>query len=199
MAQKVAGYKYSDEHHWLDRLVQEVRKKSENQETIGVADQLESIFKEILNLEKERTELLGNPVTCPEEALTDSDSIAAINRLANGLPAFGALAGLAKGRQKKWLKEVRLLGKEPCDQQEWNWVSRHIKQRQAFHSIATRWNSLIREVNGPDFEPSDLGKIKLIISEARKGQEVLLFCTKGEPFINKLCLLFSQAPILRPQ
>ena len=186
LAQKVAGYKYSAEYHWLDHLVQEVRKKLENQESIGVANQLELIFKEVLNLEKERTELLGNPVAFPEEGFTDSDFIAAINRLSNGLPAFGAFAGFAKGRQKKWLKEVRLLGREPCDQQEWNWVSRHIKQRQAFHSIAIRWNSLILEVNGPVFEPSDLEKIKSIISEARKGQEALLFCTKGQSFIKQV-------------
>ena len=184
--QKVVGYENNDRQRWCFNLWQVAKKRIDGQEYSAIADQIRYLFNEIIELENTRNELIGNPVNLPEEASEDAHFVAAVDRLADGLSPFGPLGGLTKGRQKNWLKEVRLLGVEPSDQHRWSLVKRHIAYAKTLNLICSRWNAFMRELNGPIFETIDLEAGKLMAIEARNGREVFFCLEKGLPFITQV-------------
>ena len=185
LIQEVVDLKSSEAQRWLDGLFQLAKKKIESPESSGIKDQIETIIKEVFDLETKRNELIGHPVTLPDEASDDNDFVAAVNRLAKGLSAFNAIGRMTKGRQKKWLKEVRLLGAEPAGEEGWQWVSRHLDHIKEFEVLRNRWNAFMREIGGPIFEGTDFESGKMMANEALKGQKAFFCCEKGLPFARK--------------
>jgi transcription elongation GreA/GreB family factor/very-short-patch-repair endonuclease len=185
LARKVLGYKLEDANRWLGNLLSISGKGYEALEKGGVLEQVHLLFKDVQELEKERRELLGHPVDFPTDALDDEEFIVAVERQAKGQPPFSTIIGLTKRTQKQWIKAVRLLDKQPSEKQDWVWVHRHLRYAQASGGMVSRWNSFMREFNGPILDGASTKNCKKIANEAKRGQEVLFYCQRGLPYIRK--------------
>jgi very-short-patch-repair endonuclease len=186
IARKILGYKLKDDRKWLAKLVSISEKNSEVWESDGILEKLNLLFKDVANLEKDRCELLGYPVDIPGDAFNDVKFIAAVNRQAKGQQPFSVLIGLTKGKLKKWLKEVRLLDRQPSGKQDWIFVQRHIDYAQASRAMIARWNAFMQEFNGPLFKDASNENIKKMAREAVRAQEVFFYCRKGRPYIIRI-------------
>lgn len=183
-AHNVASHRHQGETRWLDNLWQKIKGQSGNNEEKGLVEQLENFFQEVVDLESERNALVGYPVTIPAGAECDPAFAAAVSRLADGQPAYGTLEGLTKRVQKKYLKEVRLLGTPPAGKEAWAWVKRHLAQARAVSICSSRWNSFMRELDGREISGGNTEIIKLMAADARQALLVFNFRRTDIPFLS---------------
>lgn len=193
-AHDVASYSLHDGTRWLDNVWQAVKGRRDNSAETGLVQQLETFFKEVVALDNERSELLGHPVIIPDSAKTDSEFVNAVARLANGQPAFGVLVGLTKLQQKKHLKEVRLLGSQPTDQNSWSLVKRHLEHFRSVSLLSNRWNAFMKELGGSVNEDECTEKVKVMTVGAHQALRVFEFGKRGLPFISKHIMTVFPGP-----
>jgi very-short-patch-repair endonuclease len=181
----VALYKFQDKTCWLDNVWQMINSRHDASDATDFNLQLEAFFKEIVTLENERNYLLGHPVKIPAGVENDREFVDAVARLAYGQSAFGALTGLTKWRQKKLLKEVRLLGSQPIGQDGWSLVKRHLDHIRAVSLRYRRWNAFMKELGGNTIADNETEKVKTMAAGARQALRVFSFGKTILPFINQ--------------
>jgi very-short-patch-repair endonuclease/DNA polymerase III delta prime subunit len=184
-ARDVAAYRLQDETRWLDNVWQAVKGQRDTVVEPGLSQQLEAFFKEVIALEHERNALLGHPVLIPAGADSDPEFADAVARLSKGQQAFGALAGLTKWQQKKFLKEVRLLGTPPTGQDAWSLVKRHLDHIRSASLVSNRWNAFMKELSGNAIANEGVEKVKTMAAGARQALRVFDFGKTDLPFIGQ--------------
>jgi very-short-patch-repair endonuclease len=185
VAQKVAGYKEVEEKNWLDALWKKLKSTNGSNGETDLSTTLKTFFGEILDLEKERYEILAHPVTIPEGAQAHPQYSEAISRLTNGQPAFSLIGGIGKGAAKVLLAQTHILGVAPESSEDWGKVARNLSHLRSRAKIIVRWNSYMGELGGPCSEQDEIPTIRKISENAEEALALYGFTEKGLSYIKE--------------
>lgn len=129
-----------------------------------------------VTLEKERQQLLGDALTVPIPAETDSGVFEAVQRLAQGKRAFGWFAG--NSQAKKLIRSIRMGGVEPSSPDQWARVGHYLDTARTGTKLVVQWKQLYAEFGGPALGVEGFAAIKPMADLARPLANAWTFDSK---------------------
>ena len=140
-------------------------------------------------LEKERQQFLGDALTVPIPAETDTRVFEAVQRLAQGKRAFGLFGGNSEAKQL--VRSIRLGGAEPNSVDQWVRVGHYLETARAAAKLVVQWEQLHAEFDGPALGVEGFAAIKPMADLARPLAIAWRFDSKfANPLIEETRSLF---------
>lgn len=151
----------------------ELRKRCGHASFASERSALESLFDDLDALVEARAKFLKFPVAFPNEALGDGKTAEAVSRAAETGKPFGLLS-FGTGDAKQYIAEVRVQGRVPANQDDWQKVKEWIALHEQVLTFETRWNALHELLSVPALAGgvTSLRQLELVALSARKAHRL---------------------------
>ncbi|QQS16447.1 MAG: hypothetical protein IPK86_03215 [Neisseriales bacterium] len=158
--QKIRETLKAADYKWLLLVTQNIEDRSKR-DFVKNLYELGEKFKRIPGV---RERFIKKPVSVPDEM--QPELLEAIKRLSEGKYPFGLSGLLGKSAEKKAIKDIRILGHDPRDEDEWKHVASYIKFQKDLKELTIRWNVIAPEVGLP--------RVAVSAKSAQQAYEFLL-------------------------
>ena len=125
---------------WNEETIGRIRRR-EPAEAFDAIDMLAGDIDEAAALQ---AQFLSRPVQLPDEALTNSDFLLALENLAQGRRPF-AFAAFGKADARKLVRSVKVNGLPPAEPGDWQHVGEYLALQRKRRELLARWNALAPE------------------------------------------------------
>jgi hypothetical protein len=151
----------------------ELRKRCGHASFASERSALESLFADLDALIEARAQFLKFPIVFPNEALQDAKTAEAVSRAVDTGKPFGFLS-LGSDDAKEYIAEVRVQGKAPASQEDWQKVKEWIALHERVVMFETRWNALHELLSVPAMSGgvASLRQLELVGLSARKAHRL---------------------------
>jgi very-short-patch-repair endonuclease len=128
---------------WLKVLRTRIERR-DNDPVIQLFEKL----REDISLEFSRkTDFMSRPISVPEDVEGNSELVEAIRNRADGKRAFGLLTGITRGKDKKRLDAITVMGSLVAQDSDWAHVHGYLTHRQYLRECLIRWNAIAGELS----------------------------------------------------
>jgi very-short-patch-repair endonuclease len=142
----VETHKYCEEEQWLGEIFAAWRRYGLDAEPVRPFAELVATLS---GPTRRRMTVTSYGITAPDDAHTQTDLIAAVERAAAGQRPFGFIA-FGKSDIRVAFASIRILGRTPADPAEWRQISEALAWRTEVAGGLARWRALAGEFALPD-------------------------------------------------
>jgi very-short-patch-repair endonuclease len=135
-----------DERRWLRGLADRAMTTNKEHPILGT---LRSFTADASELLEQYGRYLQRPVDVPDTFERSSETIAIINRLANGEDVFGLFAFKQKALRPA-IESLRVVGRLPAGPSDWAHVRDNLTWREQMYAVHRRWQALAAETGAPE-------------------------------------------------